>query len=393
MEAFEELNVVLPTEMHRRDRFDPVRLLLDFMAKGPMTELGTEEDGEGRTAWLATGFDEVRQVLGSDKFSSRLLYGGTASGITFPGFITQYDPPEHTRLRRVLSPAFSVRRMERFRSQVEEVVEDTLDAIDSIGGPLDFVPHFGWAIATTATCDFLGIPRDDQTELSRSLHASRAERSGSRRVAAGNRYMTYMSQNTARTRRDPGDDMLGVVVREHGDEITDSELTGLAAFVMGAGGDQVARFLAAGAWLMVEAPEQFDLLRERPDVIPDWLEEMVRYLSTSEKLTPRIAIEDVRVGEFLVKAGDTVTCSLIGVNRREFPGPSDRFDITRAKTPHVAWGHGIHHCLGRPLADLIFRVAIPALAIRFPKLRLAEPDREIKLGPPPFDVKALPLDW
>ncbi|MEV7553681.1 cytochrome P450 [Amycolatopsis sp. NPDC089917] len=379
--------------MHRRDRFDPVRLLLDFMAKGPMTELGTEEDGEGRTAWLATGFDEVRQVLGSDKFSSRLLYGGTASGITFPGFITQYDPPEHTRLRRVLSPAFSVRRMERFRSQVEEVVEDTLDAIDSIGGPLDFVPHFGWAIATTATCDFLGIPRDDQTELSRSLHASRAERSGSRRVAAGNRYMTYMSQNTARTRRDPGDDMLGVVVREHGDEITDSELTGLAAFVMGAGGDQVARFLAAGAWLMVEAPEQFDLLRERPDVIPDWLEEMVRYLSTSEKLTPRIAIEDVRVGEFLVKAGDTVTCSLIGVNRREFPGPSDRFDITRAKTPHVAWGHGIHHCLGRPLADLIFRVAIPALAIRFPKLRLAEPDREIKLGPPPFDVKALPLDW
>ncbi|MBB5855619.1 oxidation protein CepE [Amycolatopsis umgeniensis] len=393
MEAFEELNVVLPTEMHWRDRFDPVRLLLDFMAKGPMTELGTEEDGEGRTAWLATGFDEVRQVLGSDKFSARLLYGGTASGITFPGFITQYDPPEHTRLRRVLSPAFSVRRMERFRSQVEQVVEDVLDDIDSIGGPLDFVPHFGWAIATTTTCDFLGIPRDDQTELSRSLHASRAERTGSRRVAAGNKYMTYMTQNTARTRRDPGDDMLGVVVREHGDEITDSELTGLAAFVMGAGGDQVARFLAAGAWLMVEAPEQFDLLREKPDVIPDWLEEMVRFLSTSEKLTPRIATEDVRVGEFLVKAGDTVTCSLIGVNRRDFPSPEDRFDITRAKTPHVAWGHGIHHCLGRPLADLIFRVAIPALATRFPKLRLAEPDREIKLGPPPFDVKALPLDW
>lgn len=393
MEVFEELNVVLPTEMHWRDRFDPIPLLRSFMAEGPMTTLGTEDSPGGRTAWLATGFDEVRQVLGSDKFSSRLLYGGTASGITFPGFITQYDPPEHTRLRRVVSPAFTVRRMERFRPQVQQVIEDTLESIESIGGPLDFVPRFGWAIATTATCDFLGIPRDDQTELSRSLHASRAGRTGSRRVAAGNKFMTYMGQVAARTRRDPGDDMLGVVVREHGDEVTDSELTGLAAFVMGAGGDQVARFLVAGAWLMVEAPEQFALLREKPDVIPDWLEEMVRYLTTDEKLTPRIALEDVRIGDFLVRAGDTVTCSLLGVNRRNFPSPADQFDITRDKTPHVAFGHGIHHCLGRPLAELVFRSAIPALAHRFPTLRLAEPEREITLGPPPFDVKALLLDW
>jgi oxidation protein CepE len=393
VEVFEELNVVLPTKMHWRDRFDPVPLLRGFMAEGPMTALGVEDGPGGRTAWLATGFDEVRQVLGSDRFSSRLLYGGTASGITFPGFITQYDPPDHTRLRRVLSPAFTVRRMERFRPQVERVVGDTLDAMDAIGGPLDFVPHFGWSIATTATCDFLGVPRDDQTNLARALHDSRAQRTGSRRKAAGNKFMTYMGQNTARTRRDPGEDMLGVVVREHGDEITDSELTGLAAFVMGAGSDQVARFLVAGAWLMAEAPEQFALLREQPDTIPDWLEELVRYLTTDEKLTPRVAVEDVRIGDSLVKAGDTVTCSLLGVNRRHFPGPQDQFDITRERTPHVAFGHGIHHCLGRPLAELVFRTAIPALAQRFPKLRLAEPEREIVLGPPPFDVTALSLDW
>lgn len=393
MEVFEELNVVLPTEMHWRDRFDPVPLLRAFMAKGPMTTLGTEDFAGGRTAWLATGFDEVRQVLGSDRFSSRLLYGGTAAGITFPGFITQYDPPEHTRLRRVVSPAFTVRRMERFRPQVEQVVEDTLDALESIGGPVDFVPHFGWSVATTVTCDFLGIPRDDQTELSRSLHASRSHRTGSRRVAAGNKFTAYMNQIAARTRRDPGDDMFGVVVREHGDEITDVELAGVAAFVMGAGGDQVARFLVAGAWLMVEAPEQFALLRDKPDVVPDWLEEVVRYLTTDEKLTPRIALADVRIGDFLVKAGDTVTCSLLGANRSKFPDPEDRFDITREKIPNVAFGHGIHHCLGRPLAELVFRSAIPALAHRFPTLRLAEPAREIKLGPPPFDVKALSLDW
>jgi oxidation protein CepE len=393
VEAFEEINVVLGSEIHRRDRFDPVPRLRSLMDEGPMTRLGAEESGEGRTAWLATGYNEVRQVLGSDKFSARLSWGGTAAGFTWPGFLTQYDPPEHTRLRRMVAPAFSARRMQGFLPQVEQVVEDTLDAIEAVGGPLDFVPHFGWAVATTVTCDFLGVPRDDQAELSRSLHGSRSHRNGKRRVAAGNKYMTYIEQIVARTRRDPGDDMFGVVVREHGDDITDAELKGMAAFVMGAGGDQVARFLAAGAWLMVDAPDQFALLREKPDVVPDWLEEVTRYLTTDEKLTPRIALADVRIGDCLVKAGDTVTCSLLGANRRNFPDPEDQFDIARERPPHLAFGHGIHHCLGRPLAELVFRAAIPALAHRLPTLRLAEPDREIKLGPPPFDVKALLLDW
>jgi oxidation protein CepE len=390
---FEEINVVQALEIHRRDGFSPKPELLALMAEGPMTVLGTEESPGGRTAWLATGYHEVRQVLGSDKFSARLIYGGTAAGIAWPGFLTQYDPPEHTRLRRMVAPAFAVRRMQRFGARVERVVEDALDMIEATGGPVDFVPRFGWVIATTATCDFLGIPRDDQAELSRCLHASRTDRSDKRRVAAGNKFMTYMNKAAARTRREPGDDMFGVVVREFGDEITDAELTGVAAFVMGAGADQVARFLAAGAWLMVEAPEQFAKLREEPDAVPGWLEEVTRYLTTDEKTHPRIAIEDVRIGDRLVKAGDTVTCSLLGANRRNFPGSDDQFDIARERPEHLAFGHGIHHCLGRSLAELVFRTAIPALAHRFPTLRLAEPHSAIKLGPPPFDVEALLLDW
>ncbi|MFC4108320.1 cytochrome P450 [Micromonospora zhanjiangensis] len=391
--VFEEINVVQALELHRRNRFDPIPELRALMAEGPMTSLGSEDHPGGRTAWLATGLDEVRQVLGSDKFSARLIYGGTAAGIAWPGFLTQYDPPEHTRLRRLVAPAFAVRRMQKFRGQVERVVGDTLDTIEATGGPLDFVPHFGWAVGTTATCDFLGIPRDDQADLSRCLHASRTERSEKRRVVAGNKFMTYMNKATARTRRDPGDDMFGVVVREHGDEITDAELTGVAAFVMGAGADQVARFLAAGALLMVDEPEQFALLREKPETIPDWLDEVTRYLTTDEKTHPRIALEDVRIGDRLVKAGDTVTCSLLAANRQNFPDPVDGFDITRTRPEHVAFGHGIHHCLGRSLAELVFRTAIPALAHRFPTLRLAQPDRAVTLGPPPFDVEALLLDW
>jgi oxidation protein CepE len=390
---FEEINVVRASRMHRRDRFDPVPELRALMAEGTMTVLGTEEPPGGRTAWLATGFDEIRQVLGSDRFSSRLLYGGTAAGFAWPGFLTQYDPPEHTRLRRMVASAFSVRRMQRFRPQVERIVGDTLDAVEAIGGPVDFVPRFGWSIATTTTCDFLGIPRDDQADLSRCLHASRTERSGRRRTAAGNKFMTYMNKITVRTRRDPGDDMFGVVVREFGDEISDAELTGVAAFVMGAGADQVARLLAAGAWLMVEEPGQFAVLREEPENLPDWLDEVIRYLTTDEKTHPRVAVEDVKIGDRLVKAGDTVTCSLLAANRRHFPSAEDRFDIARARPEHLAFGHGIHHCLGRSLAEMVFRTAIPALAHRFPTLRRAEPDREITLGPPPFDVEALLLDW
>jgi len=391
--TFEEINVELGLAIHRRARFDPVPELSALMAEGPMAVLGVEDAPEGRTAWLAMGYDEIRQVLGSDKFSAKLLYGGTAAGFTFPGFLTQYDPPEHTRLRRMVTSPFAIRRIQGFRPQVEKIVDATLDAIEATGGPVDFVPRFGWPIATTVTCDFLGIPRDDQVELSRALHASRAERSGKRRVAAGNKFWTYMNQVVSRTRRDPGDDLFGVVVREHGDDITDAELIGVASFVMGAGGDQVARFLAAGAWLMVEHPEQFALLREKPDTVPDWLDEVVRYLTSDEKTTPRVALEDVNIGGCPIKAGDAVTPSFLAANRRDFPGEEDRFDIGREKPAHVAFGHGIHHCLGRPLAEMVFRVAIPALTHRFPTLKLAEPNREIKLGPPPFDVEALLLDW
>lgn len=390
---FEEINVIRGTEVHRRTRFDPGSQLRTLMSEGPMSILGVEDCPEPRTAWLVTGYEEIRQVLGSDKFSAKLLWGGTAAGFTWPGFLTQYDPPEHTRLRRMVVSPFAVRRMEKFRSQIEQIIKSTLDDIEAIGGPVDFVPHFGWAVATTVTCDFLGIPRDDQADLSRALHASRAEKSGKKRVAAGNKYMTYIEQVVARTRRDPGDDMFGVVVQENGDEITDAELKGVAAFIMGAGGDQMARFLAAGAWLMAENADQFAILRDTPEAVPDWLDEVVRYLTTDEKLTPRIAMEDVRIGDCVIKEGDTVTCSLLAANRRHFPGPEDRFDITRERPAHVAFGHGIHHCLGRPLAELVFRTAIPALTHRFPTLKLAEPDREIKLGHPPFDVEALLLDW
>ncbi|MDR7276970.1 cytochrome P450 [Catenuloplanes atrovinosus] len=390
---FEKINVSRASELHRRDGFDPVPQLRELMAEGPLTVLGAEEQPGGRTAWLATGYDEVRRVLGGAEFSARLLYGGTAAGLAWPGFLTHYDPPEHTRLRRMVAPAFAVRRMQRFQPQVERIVEDSLDAIEAIGGPVDFVPRFGWAVATTATCDFLGIPRDDQADLARCLHASRTDRSDKRRVAAGNKYMTYMNKVAARARRDPGDDMFGVVVREYGDEITDAELTGVAAFVMGAGADQVARFLAAGAWLMALHPGQFTLLREKPEAVPDWLDELIRYLTTDEKTHPRVAMSDVRIGDHLIRAGDAVTCSLLAANRRDFPDPADDFDLTRDRVEHVAFGHGIHHCLGRSMAELVFRTAIPALAHRFPTLRLAEPDREIRLGPPPFDVEALLLDW
>jgi oxidation protein CepE len=155
----------------------------------------------------------------------------------------------------------------------------------------------------------------------------------------------------------------------------------------------VARLLAAGAWLMVEAPAQFALLREKPDTVPEWLDEAMRYLTTDEKTHPRVATQDVRIGDRLVKAGDTVTCSLLAANRRNYPHAEDEFDLTRERPEHLAFGHGIHHCLGRAMAELMFQVAIPALAHRFPTLRLAEPHRQITLGPPPFDVESLPLDW
>ena len=378
---------------HQRLRLDPVPELCALHKNGPLHEYDTESGLDGRRQWLVTGYDEVREILAdANRFSSMRPVDDEADRAWLPGILQAYDPPAHTRLRGTVTRANTVRRIETLRPRVEEVVEDCLDDLESMGSPVDFVRHAAWPIPALVACDFLGVPRDDQAELSRMFRESRESRLPRQRNLSGLGIVDYASKLTARKRRDPGEGMIGGIVREHGDEVTDEELAGLAEGIMIGAVEQMASQLAIAVLLLATHPAQLALLRERPELVNGATEEVFRYASVVETPSPRTALVDMRIGGRDIHAGDVLTCSLLAVNRAR----GERFDITRENPEHMAFGHGIHHCVGAPLARLQLRVALPAVARRFPSLRLAVHEEELRFKPgkpAPFAVEEVPVEW
>ncbi|MET8626436.1 cytochrome P450 [Kitasatospora sp. NPDC004669] len=378
---------------HQRHRLDPVPEFHGLMDEGPLHEYDTQPGMGGRKQWLVTGYDEAREILADpERFSSMRPVDDGADRAELPGILQAYDPPDHTRLRRTVAPAYSVRRMERLRPRVEEIVEECLDDLENVGSPVDFVRHAAWPIPALIACEFLDVPRDDQAELSRMIRESRGSRLPRQRTSSGMGVVDYAKKLVARKRRDPGEGLIGVIVREHGAEVSDEELAGLAEGNLIMAAEQMASQLAVAVLLFVTHPDQAALLRERPELVDGAIEELLRHASIIEAPTPRVALADVRVAGRDIRAGDVVTCSTMAVNRPR----GDRFDITRENPKHLAFGHGIHHCPGAPLARLQLQVALPAVLRRFPSLRLAVPEEDLRFKPgrpEPFAVEELPVEW
>ncbi|MFK4071530.1 cytochrome P450 [Streptomyces sp. NPDC029674] len=401
------MSKAVSTSAHtRRNGMEPVPELTELSARTPLVELDTG----GRTParhWLATGYDEVRAVLGDDRFSMLPLDDGRGGGKPQieVGNLRQYDPPEHTRLRKMLTPEFTLRRIRRLEPFIEEIVAHCLDALEGAGQPADLVRHFAWPIPGLVGCALLGVPRDDAAELARNLnisrtgtgfgrHTSREERE--RQRAAVNAYMVYMGRLVRQKRRDPGDDLLGMVIGRHGAELTDEELTGMAAAIMGSGLEDIGGMLGLGPLALLDHPDQLALLRERPELIGSAVEELIRHVSSVQNATPRTALVDVTVGGHLIRAGESVICSLLAVSRTPVDGvPQDTLDITRDNSGHLAFGHGVHHCLGAVLARVELRIAIAALFHRFPKLSVAVPAEEIRFRTwtPNYGIDELLVRW
>ncbi|MEO3972422.1 cytochrome P450 [Streptomyces sp. CAU 1734] len=387
----------------RRDRFDPVPELVELRGKCPV--LRTELHGGPSSqvvGWLVTGNDESREVLSDQHRFTMLPPADTeeqSRRLQNIGNLLHYDPPEHSRLRRMLNPEFTMRRLRRLQPRIDDVVEECLDAMEQAGSPADLMRHFAWQIPGHTSCELLGVPRDDRAELSRHLDITRDDGRGrARQMAAGRAFRAYFGRFTERQRRDPGEDLLGMLVREYGDGITDEELEGLAASLTSAGIENVAAMLGLGTLALLEHPGQFARLCEDPGLIDRAVEELLRYVTVIPTLSPRTALEDVPLGGQVVPKGERVICSAFAVNRIAAPGDDtdDGLDITRETRPHMAFGHGVHHCLGAPLARMQLRTAFLALARRFPGLRLAVPHDEIRFRTPSsraYSVDALPVAW
>ncbi|QDQ10091.1 cytochrome P450 [Streptomyces spectabilis] len=389
-----------PTDLsphNRRDRLDPLPELTRLAARSPLTRADLTDDPAAGPGWLVTGPDEVRAVLAdTDRFSTRVAAPGAPPGRPAQvGNLVQYDPPDHSRLRRLLAPEFTVRRMSGLEPAVERVVADCLDALEKAGSPADFMRHIAWTVPGLVMCELFGVERDDRAELARLLKIGRpAFRGRGAQVTAGGAYMAYMGRLVARKRREPTDDLLGRVVREHGGDVSDEELVGLSAFVMGSGVENVAAMLGLGLLALLDHPDQLELLRTRPESIDRAVEELIRYLSVIPTASPRTARVDVPLGGQVIKAGDRVACSLIAANRGTPEGTPDRLDLTREPGPHVALGHGVHYCVGAPLVRLELRAAYSSVLRRFPGLRLAVDPAGIRFRrQAPYGVETLPISW
>ncbi|MEU8251541.1 cytochrome P450 [Nonomuraea sp. NPDC048916] len=392
----------LPLYM-RRTEFDPA------------PELGElrDEEGVGRVrtpfgveAWLVTRHADVREVLG-DAERFRIAQMGIPELSGAPklseedlaalraGNLLGVDPPEHTRLRRMLTPEFTIRRMRRLEPRIRHIVDEHLDAMESAGSPADLVSSFALPIPSLVICELLGVPYEDravfQHRTSRMLDMSVPIQE---RMALQMESRAYMAGLVARNRAEPGEALLGMLVREHGDDLTANELIGIGGLLLLAGHETTSNMLSLGTLALLRHPDQLDLLRKEPERIDAAVEELLRWLSIVHSGTFKVTTTEVELGGRTIGAGELVACALPAANRDPALMPdADRLDITRGEPGHVAFGHGVHHCLGAPLARMEMRIAFPALFRRFPGLRPAGPDVRFRSFNIVYGLASLDVAW
>lgn len=384
-----------------RDRFDPVPELGAARSTQPVRKL---EFPFGISAWLVTDYHHVRAVLGdatsySNDFARlTATVGGEAAGADQdPGGLGFSDPPWHTRMRKALTPEFTMRRLQRLIPRVETIVAERLDEMAAARAPVDLVQAFAMPVPSLVICELLDVPYPDREDFQR-LSGSRFDILGGAGsgLDAISESLEYMGELVARQRVEPGDGLLGMLIREHGDEITDRELAGLADGLLVGGHETTASMLALGALVLMGNPENVAWVQAEDGPITHIVEELLRYLTVVQMAFPRFAREDMELGGVQIAAGEMILCSLTAPNRDPVLGDNlEIFDPHRAPTSHFAFGHGIHRCVGAELARIELRIAYPALFRRFPGLRPAIPWADITFRQYSLvhGVDTLPVIW
>jgi cytochrome P450 len=377
--------------IQRRNGLDPVPELGPLCAESPVMR---GDDG----SWFALGREEIRAVLGdTDRFVTLPPAENLekAKQMAEPGNPLHWNPPEHTRLRRMLTPDFTPRRVRAMTPLIEEYVDEQLDILERTRQPADLMRHFVWPISGRVCCLLFGLPRDDMAELVRHI-AIRTHRSGRKQTEAARAYTRYLRSLVERKRRDPGDDLLSRVIREHGEEVTNEELAGLFSSITFSELEATSHMAGVGVLALLRHPDQLALLRERPELMDHAVEELLRYVSVVPEISPRTAVVDVPLGGQVIKAGEQVRCSLFAANRGQGTGETpDDLDITRENVSSLAFGHGPHVCVGAALAKVQLRVSFAGLLRSFPGLRLAIPPEELRfrLASPQHGLESLPVAW
>ena len=384
--------------------FDPPRDITRLREARPVSPMVFPDGHEG---WLVTGYDAVRQLMADTRFSSRQDIGilhvpyetpgmpaPTEPSPQMPGVFIAMDPPDHTRLRRRLTGAFTVKRMKQLEEHIIDIAERQLDELARLAPPVDLVKEFALPVPSLVICELLGVPyADRETFQVNSAKFLDKDVPLEEKMAAYTALTTYLAELVTRKRAAPGEDILSDLARQ--DDLTIEELTGIAFLLLLAGHETTANMLALGTFALLEHPEQLAELRADPDLMPGAVEELMRYLSIAD-IFYRYATEDIELGGETIGKGSTVVVSLLAANHdpQRFDNP-DTLDIHRKARGHLSFGHGVHQCLGQQLARIEMRAGFEGLLRRFPTLELAIPAGEVKLKTDMniYGVHELPVTW
>jgi cytochrome P450 len=377
------------------DRDNPFPLFADVRDLGPV-HLVTLADGH--EAWLVVGYEEAKRALNDPRLSkdmhAALATGGAvvAEGLPGPAFarhMLTVDPPDHTRLRRLVSSAFTPRRVESLRSRVQTLVDDLLDGVAAAGPDtrVDLVSSFAFPLPFTVICDLLGVPDPDRARLRQGLEAllvptTTAEEYA--RAKAGSDVVVAMLEGLVEAKQDAPDDALVsalIAARDGSERLTTQELLSTVFQLIVAGHDTTASLIGNGVVALLRHPDQLEELRSDPAKVADAVEELLRYDAPVPHSTFRFAVAPVDIGGATIPSGAQVIISLAAANRdrHQYEEPN-ALDIDRPPSRHLAFGYGTHFCLGAPLARLEGQLAFEALLRRFPHLRLAIPDDQLHWG-------------
>ena len=359
---------------------------------------------DGSTAWLVGGYEQVRQVLINPRFSRALA---AAPGRSRQGFelsaadsIIGMDPPEHTRLRKLVASAFTARRVEAMRPRVAAIVDGLIGGFITRPQPADLMTSFSGPLPVRVICELLGVPTADMDKFrtwSATLIGDWERDSGEILTALAETYEYFAELITIRRTR-PDDDLLSALIaaRDSGDRLSEAELTNLACTILVAGYETTAHHISLSLLALLDHPAQMARLRADPRLIPGAVEELVRYVRIGVLPLARVTTEDVELGGVTIPAGEVVLPMTMAANRDPsvFSEP-DRFDISRAPASHLGFGSGAHHCLGAQLARVELQEALRGLVTRLPGLALAVPpaDLRFKPGMAIHNLRSLPITW
>lgn len=346
---------------------------------------------DGHAGWRADDHATVRAVLADHRFSVRpdLMHNPFGPGSpgdappSPPGAFTDHDPPDHTRYRGKLTGQFTVRRMRLLAERLEVITAEHLDSLAAQGSPADLVEHFAVPVPGLMICELLGVPYERRTEFQQDAMlltgGSGAEAGEAAAMfAAFERLQRFMLEMVDAKRAQPTDDVLSDLVNSGSDltdrGLTDDEMAAMGMALLGGGLDTTTNMLSLGTLELLRSQARVDAMLANPDAA---VEELLRYISLTPA-TARTALEDVEVDGVLVRKGDTVFVELGAANHdpARYAEP-DVLDLSRGAPGHLAFGHGIHQCIGQHLARIELKIAFPGLFTRFPKLRLAVPEDEL----------------